>query len=285
MNIIRVFLLVCVIAFTGQSHSMLIPKSAYPQDRTPRRHPSLKKLKEQYSCHEGVIWDSEELYVAQERGYEPVKVKVYDAFGNVAERKIYHGMHVKAVELPQLANKYAIRIPDKDFCKDVSHLMHRRSIAHPVILGSQNGSSAGRRFSAGNYTLYINEKSKAVLFELGHELAHCKLHEVMRNPSLTLNEKEEIRESLLKSDSYIKAYVYLQSSNFQHLEEFYCDKEAANILADSTSAKRFLIEQGIKRFHKSIEMYGDEASDTHPKKLYRIVYLQRQLNVLDRDSE
>lgn len=288
MHRIKKFLVVCFTVITAPSYGMLVfgPKySTETQKLQPKRHPSLAQLKEKYSSYEGIVWDPEEIYSAQEAGYMPIEVDVFDAYERVEKQVIYHGSHVKAVELPLEKKNYRIRILSQELSENLAELLYRRNIQHPVIFASYDYiSEASQTVSHGNYSIYINP-SDINLATIGHELGHCKINnEIKWNPLLTEYEKQKKAQTFLLGDEAMLSY-FSAMKNGPHLVEFYCDKMAAHILADTKEAKRFIIKQGIRAHQKTLKKYGDESSDRHPLHSLRIQYLQFQLNELEKTSE
>lgn len=284
MNIIKVFLLVCTGVIATQAQGMLVNSLQEKSDK--KQHPTLEELEKRYVSHKGVIWDPEMIYDAHDTGYIPTKVLVYDGRGNVAERTIYHGSHVKAIVLPRKIKTYTARIPSQKICEFVSQKLQQRSITHPVILMHTKGDFAGALwFSAGKIAIAIDENSPFWPCKLGHELAHCKIyHEIKRNPLFTIPERDSALQSRLMNDEYMQNYSWKE--NLKHLEEFYCDKMAAELLASSEDEKLYLIEQGIQSLQHTMDYHtGDRQDNIHPKPSERIKYLQLQLQKIVRDAE
>lgn len=282
MNIIKLCLLVCAGFIASQAQGMLINPW---QKKSNKQYPTFEELEKRYTSHEGIVWDPEMIYSAQETGYIPTEVLIYDKHGNVKKRTIYHGTHVIAVQLnPSSDNSFSIF--DKGFSKNASRVLYERSIPHPVILAACSHDGAeGEIISRGNYTIALG-KSIEFLFNLGHELGHCKLfYEILYNHQF--NNNGEIKRALMyrlrnsAREAMPGEWLVKNWDNEKHLTEFYCDRIAADILGDTNDRKKHILEAGINYFKKNRNRHGDECSDSHPMNSERIRYLAQQLQRLE----
>lgn len=287
MNIIKILSFISINFLALQLYGMSV------ESCTPiKKYPTFEELKKRYSFNQGIIWDPAMFDSAQETGYMPTEVLVYDWKGNIKKRTIYHGAHIIAVQLSRYPFWRNIRIPGKNISASISQMLYEKNIKHPVILASHK-SSHMHRYSPGNYTVVLNERSKSLLFELGHELGHCKLHnEILFNPPT--DDRKGHRKKLkeyLKNTEQNKRYIYHKrnelNKEYRHsndkwiripyLEEYYCDEVASNILGTTPSEKMEIIKQGIDFFKNTIKEHGDIPSNSHPRPSKRLQRLKQQL--------
>lgn len=289
MNFIKIPLFICVGVILLPRQEISAGSCIKQKKFTDKEYPTYQELEKRYTSYNGLIWDAALFDSAQETGYVPTEVLVYDGAGNVEKRTMYHGTHVIAVNLSE-NKKDNISILCENLCQKLSHLLWERSIQHPVIFGSSNKNAGlAAYFSLGYYAIYINEKSKNLLFSLGHELGHCNLwYETNRNVLLKDKlDRWKAYISLLTSDAYTETYMIENDIErmTDHLEEFYCDKFAADTLAGNKDEKRLIINQALKKWQKSIQLIGDESYPDYPQCSKRIEYLKLQLDELEKTSE
>src|SRR6187431_2227500 len=100
MNIVKILSFISINFMALQLYGILsINPVAKPEISTPTKYPTFEELKKRYSFNQGIIWDPAMFDSAQETGYMPTEVLVYDWKGNIKKRTIYHGAHIIAVQL------------------------------------------------------------------------------------------------------------------------------------------------------------------------------------------